>query len=68
MNPVEKLKELLESDTPRERIVRPSPDNKDLVQLLEKQSLALFEMTPKDMANIVIEALEAQVLTQIEIP
>ena len=60
--PLIELKALIESDTPREWIIRASTENPSLLQFVEKKSLCMFEMEQKDMVNIAIEMIEHQVL------
>jgi hypothetical protein len=62
MQPIDKLKEMIETQVEREWILRPVTDTSK-VEMVEKKSLAHITMEMKDIANIVIEYLEQTVLS-----
>lgn len=67
ITPMIQLRDMLQSDTPREWVIKASEDWQ-WVKLVEKNSLAQFEMNNQDVMAIVIEMLEHSVLLQEDIP
>jgi len=63
--PINKLQDLISNGTPRKRRARPTEDGK-LIEMVEEQSLALFQMKDEDIISIVIDYLEQDVLSQPE--
>jgi virulence-associated protein VagC len=59
---LEKLKLLLIEQEERERVIKPIEGTNDVV-ILEKKSNASFVITADNMAHIIIEHFEAQVLS-----
>ena len=60
--PINKLQDLISNGTPRKRRARPTEDGK-LIEMVEEQSLALFQMKDEDIISIVIDYLEQDVLS-----
>ena len=60
--PINKLREMIIAGTPRAWRARPSEDGSK-VEMVEESSLALFQMTDKDIISMVIDNLEADVLS-----
>ena len=67
LTPIELLKEMIETDQPRAWIIKPTEDGA-WINLVEKTTLAQFEMTNKEAMDIVIENLEQSIFFQKEIP
>jgi hypothetical protein len=64
--PITHLRGLILNEVPRERVARPNEDGSK-IQLVEKQSLSMFEITEKDAVDMVVSCLEQSIVDETTI-